>query len=217
MSRAKDPKPADIDKFMKLEDDKRNRIINAAMKEFRYGFKKASTDVIVKEAGISKGLLFHYFVTKEQLYIFLMSHASDLVQKNYFDMMNMGNQDILDAFWQIGLLMKDISEQYPYLHDFLKGLEIHISDFPNVEEVMLMEKEQEKVYEELFYNCNIGLFRDDIDPRKACDIIAWTLDSYINDGEKRAIDAGGWNDENYESFLEGLKDYVSIFRTTFYK
>ena len=53
-------KPAEIEKFLKLDDEKRDRILNAAMKEFRYGYVKASTDIIVKEAGISKGLLFHY-------------------------------------------------------------------------------------------------------------------------------------------------------------
>ncbi|MCL2193139.1 MAG: TetR/AcrR family transcriptional regulator, partial [Treponema sp.] len=90
-------KPAEIEKFLKLDDEKRDRILNAAMKEFRYGYVKASTDIIVKEAGISKGLLFHYFGTKEQLYTFLVRHTSELVQKDYFDMINLGHKDILEG------------------------------------------------------------------------------------------------------------------------
>ena len=40
-------------------------MINAALKIFaKNGYAHASTDDIVKEAGISKGLLFHYFINK---------------------------------------------------------------------------------------------------------------------------------------------------------
>ena len=47
-------------KFFDLKKEKQDRMINAALKVFAiYGFNKASTDDIVKEAGISKGLLFH--------------------------------------------------------------------------------------------------------------------------------------------------------------
>lgn len=42
-------------KIMSLAPDKRDRILNAAMKEFARGYKNASTDNIVRESGISKG------------------------------------------------------------------------------------------------------------------------------------------------------------------
>lgn len=46
-------------KFNSLEAEKQERIINTALKEFaRNGYDKASTNEIVKEAGISKGSLF---------------------------------------------------------------------------------------------------------------------------------------------------------------
>ena len=47
-------------KFLNLELEKQDRIINAAIKEFaQKGYDKASTNEIVKEAGISKGLLYN--------------------------------------------------------------------------------------------------------------------------------------------------------------
>jgi len=217
MGRAKDPKPADIEKFMKLEEEKRNRIINAAMKEFRYGYKKASTDIIVKDAGISKGLLFHYFVTKEQLYTFLVCHATDLVKKDYFDMMNKGETDIVEVVWQVALLKKDISNQYPYLYDLLNGVYIHRDDSPDVELNTIFEEEQQAVYEEIYNQCDTTLFRDDIDHKKAIDIIYMTADSIMDDEESKAIAAGGWDDSHYEHFLDTLKGYLDIFRTSFYK
>ena len=45
-------------KLMSLEPAKRNAILNAALKEFATkGFDKASTNVIAKEAKISKPLM----------------------------------------------------------------------------------------------------------------------------------------------------------------
>ena len=60
-------------KFFALSKEKQMRIINAGMEYFgKYGYKKAVTDDIANKAGISKGLLFHYFDNKKKfLYIFI--------------------------------------------------------------------------------------------------------------------------------------------------
>ena len=214
-NRTKEPRPAYIEKFMKLESDKRDRIINAAMKEFRYGYKKASTDIIVKEAGISKGLLFHYFGTKEQLYTFLSHYVSDIINSEFYSMINKGNKDILEVFWQAALLQKDVVERYPYLYDFINGMHIHKSDAP-VEFSVNFEKELLKTYEEICKQCDTGLLRDDIDHLKALVIISLTLNSLFADEDSK-ISAGGWDEEKYEQFLEALRGYMDIFRTCFYK
>ena len=53
------------DKFFDLKREKQDRMINAGLKTFaKYGYRHATTDEIVKEAAISKGLLFHYFDNK---------------------------------------------------------------------------------------------------------------------------------------------------------
>ncbi|MDD3656837.1 MAG: TetR/AcrR family transcriptional regulator, partial [Atribacterota bacterium] len=53
--------------FHSLESEKQERIINAALKEFaRNGYGKASTNEIIKQAGISKGSLFNYFNNKKE-------------------------------------------------------------------------------------------------------------------------------------------------------
>ena len=58
-----------MDEILKnIDAEKRDRIINSAIDEFAmYPYEKASTNNIVKNAGISKGLLFHYFENKQEL------------------------------------------------------------------------------------------------------------------------------------------------------
>jgi len=52
--------------FDKLKPEKRERIINAALKEFaRNGYEKASTNEIIKEAEIAKGKNNGYHGIKE--------------------------------------------------------------------------------------------------------------------------------------------------------
>ena len=64
------------EKFFDLKQEKQDRMINAALKIFaKNGYKHASTDEIVAEASISKGLLFHYFGSKQGLYDFLYDYS----------------------------------------------------------------------------------------------------------------------------------------------
>ena len=77
-------------KFFNLDEEKQTRIINAGLKEFALnGYDGAKTDNIVQEAGISKGLLFHYFGTKKDFYLFLFEYTVDLCKNRYLDEINM--------------------------------------------------------------------------------------------------------------------------------
>ena len=68
------------DRFFELKKEKQDRMINAALKVFsQYGYRHASTDEIIREAEISKGLLFHYFESKRGLYNFLYDYATKFV------------------------------------------------------------------------------------------------------------------------------------------
>lgn len=59
-------------------DEKRVKILDAAMEEFtEKGYQAASTNKICAKAEVSKGLIFHYFGSKEKLYIAAVSYAID--------------------------------------------------------------------------------------------------------------------------------------------
>ena len=68
------------EKFFDLAKEKQDRIMNAAISTFaRRGYKYASTDEIKSKAGISKGLLFHYFGDKASLYRYVCEYSSKYV------------------------------------------------------------------------------------------------------------------------------------------
>ena len=57
-------------------EDKRTRLIAAALHEFAArGFEHASTNAITEAAGVSKGILFHYFGNKAGLYLAVVAYC----------------------------------------------------------------------------------------------------------------------------------------------
>ena len=64
------------DTFAHLSQEKRERVIGAAVREFgRYGYEKGSTDRIIKMARISKGGLYEYIESKEDFYLFTLDYV----------------------------------------------------------------------------------------------------------------------------------------------
>lgn len=66
--------------FLELDEEKKTRILHAGLMEFaEHGYKNSSTNRIVKNACISKGSLFQYFSSKEELYFYIL----DMVTEEY--------------------------------------------------------------------------------------------------------------------------------------
>lgn len=68
--------------FNKLAEDKKNAIIKSGISEFsKKSYSEASTDVITRNCGISKGILFHYFGSKKEFYIYCLEQALERLFK----------------------------------------------------------------------------------------------------------------------------------------
>ncbi|MGI6506894.1 MAG: TetR/AcrR family transcriptional regulator [Saccharofermentanales bacterium] len=68
--------------FLRLDAEKRERIIRAAVREFAdRGYELANTNRIAEQAKISVGSLFHYFDTKENLFLFIVQYGSAIIER----------------------------------------------------------------------------------------------------------------------------------------
>lgn len=69
MSDATPPEETRADDATPLVDEKRARILEAALSEFASkGYERASTNAIAQAAGVAKGLVFHRFSSKAELF-----------------------------------------------------------------------------------------------------------------------------------------------------
>ena len=105
------------EKFWDLKKSKQDNMINGSLKVFAAGgFRHASTDEIVAEAEVSKGLLFHYFYSKAGLYEFLTEYSAR------FALVELGSEvrkaetlPFFDLHGKITRAQARVMRQYPYL------------------------------------------------------------------------------------------------------
>jgi len=208
-------------KFLNLSEEKRERIVNAAMKEFIIGYKKASTDNIVKDAGISKGLLFHYFGTKERLYNFLIDYSIEIIQREYIDLINNLQPDILESIWQLSLLKRDLSIHFPAIFDFLVSAFVDDSakNESTAANLAKLNAKQAETMAKVYAQADTSLFRDDINPKTVMEIISWTLQGYGQSKTSIAPGAtiGTTAREKYDEFLKEFQEILDTIRKCFYK
>ena len=87
------------DTFLRLNEEKRNKLINAGFNEFSlYNFNDASINRIIKEAGISRGSFYMYFEDKKDLYFYLLEEYLDVLVNNMKKDLVKNNGDIFKMF-----------------------------------------------------------------------------------------------------------------------
>ncbi|MDF2616285.1 MAG: Transcriptional regulator, TetR family, partial [Sedimentibacter sp.] len=108
-----------FEKLLNLESKRREEIINAALKEFAAkGFDDASTNVIAKEARISKSLMFHYVNNKKDFFLFLYDYCLEIIKKEYFDLIDLDEKDIFERLSNTYMLKVKVLKKYPWIFDF---------------------------------------------------------------------------------------------------
>lgn len=108
------------EKFFDLKKEKQDRMINAALKVFaENGFRRASTDEMVKEAGISKGLLFHYFISKTGLYEFVYDYSVKYLMMEMTSAVNAQERDYFVIRRQMEKAKTVAMKNFPFMQIFL--------------------------------------------------------------------------------------------------
>lgn len=196
-------------KFNALKSDKRERIINAAFREFaQNGYSKASTNEIIKNAEIAKGSLFSYFNSKKELYLYLIKYSVKVINKIY-DEIDWNERDIFNRIKQIGLIKYKIMKKYPQVFDFLNK----VANEKTAEAESEIEKISKNGFEKLYKNIDWTKFRDDIDIQKAVNVINWTMKCFSEEGRDKI---NSFEDINTDKLAE-WDAYSDLFRRCFYK
>lgn len=202
------------DIFKNIDDEKRDRIINSALEEFsKNGFEKASTNVIVKNAGISKGSLFHYFENKQELYEkleeFMMVTATDAVKNN----VDWTESDFFERVKQIVMAKGAVTFKYPYIYDFA----YMIMEAKSIDEVRAQANKvspdlEKKVYT---YNVDFSKFKDGLDMEKVMNVIQWTFEKFGEELLKRVKQSN--EPINFKKINAEADEYISLLKGMFYK
>lgn len=140
-------------KFFDLKKEKQDRMINAALKVFALqGYRHASTDDIVREAAISKGLLFHYFESKLGVYSFVYDYSVRYITLELRSTVNRKEKDLFEIMKQTECARMHAMRGYPYMQQFLNR-----SATEDVSEALMAVEEKGSALEEIYQGINAGI------------------------------------------------------------
>lgn len=169
------------EKFFDLKKEKQDRMINASLKIFALnGYRHASTDDIVAEAGISKGLLFHYFINKLGLYSFLYDYSTRFMMLELSGCPAKGEEDFFELVRMKENAKMQVLRNYPYMQLFLDSVR-----FEDVKEALYATEERRNMLPEaekdFMKRADLARFRPEVDIDRLNRMISYTLRGMMED------------------------------------
>lgn len=198
------------EKFFDLKKEKQDRMINAALKIFAAnGYRHASTDDIVAEAGISKGLLFHYFGSKLGLYTFLYDYSTRFMKLELTTGVLSSADDYFEIRKQIEFAKMQVLRNYPYMQCFLERCASE-----NVSEALTATERQRNVLSDVYAvlknQADRSRFLDDVAFEKLDTMLDYTISGLMN---ARFRDASFQPEMLYEEIVS----YLTMLKRITYK
>ena len=195
-------------KFFDLKKEKQDRMINAALKCFALcGYKHASTDEMVKEAAISKGLLFHYFGSKQGVYRFVYDYSVRYINLDLRMYVDARETNLFEVVKQIERAKLHVMKEYPYMQQFLnasaKEDAAEVVDFI-AEKKTALEDTYRTIYERIDYSC----LPEGIPSEKVTRMIDFTIKGLMSE-------AVGRDDFRVEEVHREICEYLDLYKQLF--
>ena len=156
-------------------------MINAALKIFSMrGYQFASTDDIVKEAGISKGLLFHYFGSKSGLYSFIYDYSVRFMSMELRAAVDAEETNFFTLYKQIETGRLQALKNYPCMQLFLEKFNTETAA-EALAATCEKKKELAALYDAFDAQADLGLLPADTDSAKLRNILRFSLKNLMEE------------------------------------
>ena len=197
-------------KFFDLKKEKQDRMINAALKVFALnGYRHASTDDIVREAAISKGLLFHYFGSKLGVYSFVYDYSVRYMTLELKSSVDEKETDLFELMKQAECARMHAMRGYPYMQQFLNK-----SMSENVSEALLAIEDKRndllETYEKIYSRIDKSSLPAGVDGDKLHKMLDFTIKGLMTE---RFLDASFQPEMLYEEIV----DYLNMMKNIVYR
>ncbi len=201
--------------FFQLTSEKQQSVLNAALVEFgTHDFDAASLDRIVAAAGISKGGLYEYIASKEELYVYCMeqtwSALYHYIKTQVSDASTPLPADILDRF----MTVSRIAIEWYLQHPAMLGLIVRIARLPRDALAGKAQAVFDSHFSEVFAGLDASRLAYPVD--QLVDLIKWLLAKTRKD-VLLEIDAGRPSDELRKVYLEEWAFFCSVLSKGIYR
>lgn len=199
--------------FENISDEKKEQIITKGIEIFsKFSFVEARTDLITREAGISKGLLFYYFGSKKNFYLYLFNHTIDLLTQA------LKHEEIHGNFYEIIFYMMDMKynliTRYPNETKFLNMVskETHEEVSKEVRNIfgIYHKKSKEKSSKIISSAVKKLKLRQDMDTQKIIDSLSLYIDAIVMKYLHLYQDNPMEFFDNFHEFKKDVKEYLDL-------
>lgn len=197
------------EKFFSLPKERRDTIINAALHVFaKYDYKKASTDEIASLAGISKGLIFHYFGSKKGLYLFLYDYAAKFIMGEMRGITDSSETDFFKIIVNSQTCKMSMLAKHPDCMTFI--IKAFYEDSPEVKsEIDTTFGDIEKSTAKSFLaRADLSKLKEDVPPEKLVDIILWFAEGFMRTRTPEELTDLAKLNDIYLEYVEMLRRLV---------
>lgn len=199
------------EKFFALPEEKQRRIVNAAMEVFaKNEYKRASTDDIAARAGISKGLLFHYFGSKKELYFYLYRYVEQMVAEQVTDEKFAEISDFFEMMAHGAEKKLKLVAESPYLMEFTVRLYSSRDEglAPELDARLQQTLDSAANY---FKNIDFSRFRPGVDPMELLRMLTWMTLGYLEELRRRGLPV------EVDQVMRDYQRWSEMFRSMAYK
>lgn len=197
------------DKFFDLKKEKQDKMINGAMQVFACkGYKNASTDDMVKVAGVSKGLWFHYFVNKMGLYYFVSDYCVKYLNMELATNLAGKPSDYFDILYIIEDTKVQISKIYPFAPLMIQSM-LDEKD----EEIISIAKELIEPYRDKVREAFENFDESELSSHVSKDMLDMTVGYTLKGIMEKAYNNDAFDAEGY---LSQVKAYFDMMRKIVY-
>ena len=197
------------------ENPLRAALIRSAYKAFaKEDYKKVSTNAIVKDANVSKGLLFHYFKNKQNLYITLYDMAWKMVRNHVFERFDFNNRDAFDRLHEMVVKKSTFLLENSTIAQFIKRVHLNTDGEISKKRLKLYHSHRNRDYKTVFDGIDTSYFIYPEDAEVLFKLVSWTFNRITAEWEKNHVD------EDHVVALNILQteltEHVILFKRYFY-
>ncbi|KZE37404.1 hypothetical protein AV656_12605 [Bhargavaea cecembensis] len=201
--------------FRRLESERQDEILKAAMREFaQNGFDKASTNRIVKDAGMSKGMLYYYFENKEDLFRDCIGYALDHMEQSLEDWIGTEREGFIERMARIAEAKRRYFTENPEVSEFVAVIFLS-PDVPAPFKERL-ESLGEEGKRKMFDGLDLSRFRSDLPAETLMRLVQWTFDGYARETEER-MKAEGMDFADLDRYWDEFSGYLDAMKTIYYR
>ncbi|WP_192929681.1 TetR/AcrR family transcriptional regulator [Alkaliphilus serpentinus] len=202
------------DVFLNIKESKRNRIIQVAIKEFaEYGYENSSTNRMVEEMGISKGSLFKYFKTKEDLYLFIVDLAIQEVLNTIKVDIKKLPLDLIERVVLLAAVELDAYIKEPNLFKIFKDAFMDNNSELSKKLLSKYSVRAEDTFMCLMEGCDFSILK--VDKATAIKALQWILEGYNKEFAK-SFNMNKPIESLKEEYIKGLEEYLKVLRRGIY-